>query len=80
MLPGRTKAEGDAIRATKAIEQERAAIFAELDALDKRSARAIRAVVAGIATDEDKDKLTEIETMARELRKRLSELEIETIG
>jgi len=75
MLPGRTKAEGDAIRAAEAREQERATILAELDALDRRSARALRAVVAGTATDEDKAKLVEIETEAVSKRARLAGLE-----
>lgn len=56
------------------IEEERAAILAELDALDRKSARALRAVVAVTATAEDKAKLIEIEATARELRKRLLEL------
>ncbi len=75
MLPGRTKAEGDAIRATAAREAERAAILAELDALDKRSARALRAVVAGTATDGDRAILAEIETKARSLRVALVKLQ-----
>lgn len=74
MLPGRTKAEGDAIRAAEAVAAARAAILAELDALDRRSARALRAVVAGTATDEDKVKLAEIEGEAVQLRSRLAEL------
>lgn len=74
MLPGRTKAEGDAIRAAEAAAAARAVILAELDALDRRSARALRAVVAGTATDEDKAKLTAIEAEAVTLRARLAEI------
>lgn len=75
MLPGRTKAEGDAIREAASRESERAAILAELDALDRRSARALRAVVAGTATDEDKSALAKIEDEAVSKRARLAELE-----
>jgi hypothetical protein len=75
MLPGRTKAEGDAIRLAEARDAERAAILAELDALDRRSARAIRAVVAGTATDDDKAALAKIEHEAIALRARLAELD-----
>ena len=57
------------------IEEERTAILAELDALDRRSARAIRAVVAGTATDDDKSKLAKIEAEAIALRARLAETE-----
>jgi len=70
-----TQAEVDAEVAKQARESERAAILAELDALDRRSARALRAVVAGTATDEDKAKLVQIETEAVALRARLAELE-----
>ena len=69
-----TQAEVDAKAAACAREQERAAILAELDALDKRSARALRAVVAGTATDDDKAALVKIEAEAIALRARLVEL------
>lgn len=75
MLPGRTKAEGDAIRAAEAREQERATILAELDALDRRSARALRAVVADTATDDDRAALVKIEAEAVSKRARLAEME-----
>ncbi|HPB65675.1 MAG TPA: hypothetical protein PLW80_03885, partial [Spirochaetales bacterium] len=61
--------------AAEARDAERAAILADLDALDRRSARALRAVVAGTATDEDKAKLAEIETEAVSKRSRLAGLE-----
>lgn len=57
------------------IEEERAAILAELDALDRRSARALRAVVAGTATEEDKAALAAIEAEAVSKRARLAGLE-----
>lgn len=67
-----TKAEVDAEAAEQARDAERAAILAELDALDRRSARALRAVVAGTATDEDKAALAKIEHEAIALRARLA--------
>lgn len=69
-----TKAEVDAAAQAEARETERAAILAGLDALDRKSARALRAVVAGTATDEDTARLTEIEDEAARLRARLAEL------
>ena len=70
-----TQAEVDAEVAKQARDAERAAILAELDALDRRSARALRAVVAGTATDDDKAALAKIEGEAIALRARLAELD-----
>ena len=75
-----TQAEIDQAAEVAAREAERAAILAELDALDRRSVRALRAVVAGTATEEDKDAedkdaLAKIEGEAIALRARLAELE-----
>jgi len=70
-----TQAEIDQAAEVAAREAERAAILAELDALDRRSARALRAVVVGTATEEDKDKLAKIEDEAVSKRARLAELE-----
>ena len=69
-----TQAQVDAKAAMQAREAERAAILAELDALDKRSAHALRAVVAGTATDEDRAALAKIEDEAIALRARLAGL------
>lgn len=74
-ISGKTQAEVDAKVAKQAREQERTAILAELDALDRRSARALRAVVAGTATDDDKSKLAKIEGEAIALRARLAGME-----
>lgn len=75
MLPGRTKAEGDAIRAEQAKEAERTEILADLDALDRKSNRALRAIAAGTATDADRARIVEIEAEVVALRARLAELE-----
>lgn len=70
-----TQAEVDAKAAKQARDAERDTILAELDALDRRSARALRAVVVGTATDEDKAKLAAIEAEAESKRSRLAGLE-----
>lgn len=70
-----TQAEVDAAAQTEARDAERTSILAELDVLDKRSARALRAVVAGTATDEDKAALAAIEAEAVSLRSRLRSLQ-----
>lgn len=70
-----TQAEIDQAATANARETEHAAILVKLDTLDRRSARALRAVVAGTATEEDKAKLAEIETEAAALRATLAELE-----
>ena len=70
-----TQAEVDAAAQTEAREAARTAILAELDALDRRSTRALRAVVAGTATDDDKAALAAIEAEAVSKRARLAGLE-----
>ena len=74
MLPGRTKVEGDTLRATEARERERAEIQVRLATLDEQSARPLRAIIAGTATDEDKEKLSKLEAESKRLRDRLNEL------
>lgn len=48
---------------------------AELDSLDLKAIRPLRAILANNATDEDKITLSEIETQAEKLRTKLNELE-----
>ena len=60
-------------------ERKAAEIVAELDALDRRSARALRAVVAGTATDDDRVALAKIEHEAIALRARLAGLQQDSI-
>lgn len=50
------------------IEIRRRQILAELDAIDRKTARPLRAILAGIGTDEDREKLAELERQAEELR------------
>ena len=54
--------------------RRRYAVQLELDELDRKSARALRSVVAGTATDADKARLVELEAEAVALRVRLAEL------
>lgn len=49
-------------------------IYDELSALDMAAVRPLRAVVAGTATDEDKQKLKQLEQKAEALRAELAEL------
>jgi len=72
MLLGKTKQDVDAKNKQDKADAVRAAILAELDALDHRSARALRAVVAGTATEEDKATLAAIEAEAVSKRARLA--------
>jgi hypothetical protein len=54
-----------------------AAIKAELEEIDRQSIRPLRAIAKGVATDEDTDKLAELEGRAEGLRAELAELEPE---
>lgn len=49
------------------------AIIAELDEIDRKSARALRAIVAGTATDDDRAMLTELNAQAEALRAQLQQ-------
>ena len=49
-------------------EEQIAELKNQLTAIDLQTVRPLRAVAAGTATDEDRDKLTELEAQAEELR------------
>lgn len=55
-------------------EQERRSLFAQLDDLDLKAIRALRALSAGVGTVEDKAKLEELESQAAEIRRQIKEL------
>ena len=55
--------------------QRRAEILAELAAIDAASARPLRAILVGSATEEDRAKLTELAEQAAALRAELAALE-----
>ena len=60
-------------------EEKNAKLIAELklqlQQLDEKSSRSMRAILAGTATEDDRSFLTTIETQAEELRHRIQELE-----
>lgn len=67
-----TQAEADALD-----KQDRIAeIKSRLGVIDALSARPLRAIIAGTATDVDKQKLTDLETEAQTLRAELATLEV----
>ena len=58
----------------KAISDRQGEIAAELDSLDLKAVRPLRAIAAGTANEQDRSILVDIETKAKELRKELSEI------
>ncbi|MBP5286386.1 MAG: hypothetical protein J6Z08_00630 [Elusimicrobiales bacterium] len=58
-------------RQEQAEEKRRAEIMAQLDALDLKCIRALRAISAGTGTEADTERLAELEAQAEELRKKL---------
>lgn len=55
------------------VQQQRADIMAQLDTLDRKCIRPLRAIQAGTATDEDRARLDYLEAEAEELRRQLSD-------
>ena len=53
------------------IKSEQAEIFAKLEELDLQAVRPLRAIVAGTATETDRQKLSEIEAEVKKLRKEI---------
>lgn len=78
-VPAPTKTALEACGYSAAEQQEqaehkrRADIMAQLDALDLKCIRPLRAIQAGTATDEDRARLDYYETEAEELRQQLSD-------
>lgn len=58
----------------KAKEQHRKELFEELDNIDLKTIRALRAMSAGTGTEADKKKLEDLEEQAAEIRQQLKEL------
>lgn len=58
-------------RQEQAEQKRRADIMAQLDALDLKCIRALRAISAGTGTEADTKRLAELEAQAEELRKKL---------
>lgn len=55
-------------------QAHRADLVAQLDALDLKTIRALRAIEAGTGTQADTDKLAELEAQAAQIREELKEL------
>ena len=58
-------------RQEQAEEKRRAEIMAQLDALDLKCIRALRAISAGTGTEADTERLAALEAQAEELRQQL---------
>lgn len=58
----------------KAKEQRRKELLEELDNIDLKTIRALRAISAGTGTEADKKKLEDLEEQAAEIRQQLKEL------
>lgn len=56
-------------------DMRRSEIFAELAAIDAASARPLRSILVGTATDDDRARLAELEARAAELRAELAALD-----
>lgn len=69
-----TQGDVDAANEKKRKTERTAQIQAELDDIEYRQGRPIRAISLGTATDEDRAKLAELEARAVELRKELKSL------
>ena len=55
-------------------ESHKKELIAELDALDLKTIRALRAIQAGTGTQDDAEKLAELEDQAEQIRQQLKEL------
>lgn len=60
-------------------EAQIASLKEQLAKVDEKSARSIRAIVAGTATDEDRTFLANLENQAEDLRRQIKELQ-DTLG
>ena len=55
-------------------KRQKVALQAELDTLDLKTIRALRAISAGTGTPDDQAKLNDLETEAEDLRRQIKEL------
>lgn len=56
-------------------ESKKQKILSELDSIDKKSTRSVRAILSGTGTDEDKLILEDLENKANDLRSQLKQLD-----
>ena len=59
-------------RQEQAEQKRKAEIMSQLDAIDLKCIRALRAIQAGTGTEADQERLAELEEQAAELRKQLN--------
>ena len=64
----------DEEKATQQKQARKAELIAQLDALDLKCIRSIRAIQAGTGTEEDSAKLSELEEQAEMIRQQIKEL------
>lgn len=69
-----TVTEYEAIEEEKRKKEEKDALYAELDKLDLKAIRSMRAIQSGQGTEDDIAKLSELEVKAEELRKQIAKL------
>lgn len=69
-----TVTEYEAIEEEKRKKEEKDALYAELDKLDLKAIRAMRAIQSGQGTEEDAQYLANIEARAEELRRQIAKL------
>ena len=69
-----TVTEAKAIEEEKRKKEEKDALYAELDKLDLKAIRSMRAIQSGQGTEEDAQYLASIEARAEELRKQIAKL------
>ena len=68
------KAEAEAAQAAAEKQAQKEALLAQLDTLDLKAIRALRAIQAGVGTNEDEEILAELEDQAEQIRQQLKEL------
>lgn len=64
----------DEEKAQAATEQARKELVAQLDSLDLKAIRALRAIQAGTSTEEDTARLATLETQAAAIRRQIQQL------
>lgn len=72
VISGYTEAEKIELQEYKNIQRQK--IQSELDGIDRKTIRPLRAILSGLGTEEDKDFLAELETQAKAKREELEKL------
>ena len=61
-------------KAEQAKQARKAELVAQLDAIDLKTIRPIRAIQSGNGTEEDTERLSQLETLAEEVRQQIKQL------